>query len=201
MTDSKGYALTDGVGIAGQVLTSRGAGEPATWGGSLANAYYGVFHDETDQPIVSATQAQVVTFSNTDSPLGSGVSLVGGTDIKVANAGTYNFQFSFQLSNDDNTSDQVARIWMTLNGPAPGSNIAGTSSLVQVQRKNGINPNYDIVAFNFVFTLSANDFVQVWWYSSSTQMALDTVPATPGSPTVPQMPLSPSVVCTVTQVR
>lgn len=199
MSDSKGYALTDGVGTAGQVLTSQGPGQPATWGGSLANAYYGAFHDETVQAVVSTTQAQVVTFSTVDGS--AGVTIVGGTDITVANGGVYNFAFSFQLANGDNTTDHVAHIWLTKNAPAPGGNLAATRSLVQVQRQNGTNPNYDLAAFNFVLPLAANDFVQVWWYSDDLQMLLDTVPATPGSPTVPQMPASPSVVCTVTQVR
>lgn len=200
MTASKGYALTDGVGTTGLVLTSQGAGQPATWSGSLANAYVGAFHDESSQPMVDVTQSQVVTFSNTD--VSAGVVLNGGgTQIKVTNAGTYNFAFSFQLKNANTTSDRFARIWLTQNGSAPANNLPMTSSIAQVPKQDGVKPGYIIVAFNFVLTLAAGDYVQVWWNADDTDVSVETVPATPGSPTVPQMPASPSVVCTVTQAR
>lgn len=196
---SKGYALTDGVGSAGLVLTSQGAGQPATWGGSLANAYLGAFHDEASQPMVNTAQAQVVTFTSTD--VSAGVTMAGGSRITVANAGTYNIAFSFQLKNANTTSDRFARFWLAKNGSAPTANLPMTSSIAQVPKQDGVKPGYIILAFNFVLALAGGDYVEVWWNADDTDVSIETVPATPGSLTEPQMPASPSVVCTVTQAK
>lgn len=174
-----------------------------TWQAVLTRAFFGAFyaaiHDTATQPMVDPTQSQIVTFSTLDEA--AGVTLVANNSIKVPVAGVYNFQFSFQLLNIDNSADHDARIWLTKNGGAPANNIPYTSSVAQVPRQQGTTPGAYIMAFNFVLTLAANDYLQVWWNATDAQVSIQTVAATPGSPTVPQMPASPGAICTVTQVR
>lgn len=157
-------------------------------GGALG--YYGAFQDTTTQTIASTTVAYPITFNTTDES--NGVSRGTPTSrIVIGNTGTYNFQWSGQFVNTD-SSDHDVDIWVRKNGV----DIAGTTGRVSVPARHGAINGHIISGWNFVFSLNANDYIELVWSADSTAVSLATFPAG----TSPTRPSTASVVATVTQV-
>ena len=149
--------------------------------------YHGAFQDSTDQTAASANTATLVTFDTTD--VSNGVTLVSGSQIKVANAGTYNIQFSVQLANAD-SQDQDVWLWFKKNG----TNIANSAGRVTVVSKHGSVDGHLITAWNLFLTLAANDYVQLYWETTNTNCRIEQIPAANNHPA------APSVILTVNRV-
>lgn len=155
-----------------------------------AIGYYGSFYDMTDQPLSSATTAQVVGL-NTISEA-NGVSVVSGSRITFVNAGTYSLTFSIQITNLSNNIEN-AIFWIRKNGvDYPDS----ATALDLHPRRSAGNPNRQVITINYVGTFVAADYVQVWWSGSSTNLTIEALPAgvSPVSPAIP------SIILTVVQV-
>lgn len=154
-----------------------------------ATGYYGSFYDTTIQNIVSTTAEYPVNINTTAES--NGVSIVSSNRITVANAGTYNFQFSLQMANSDSQL-QDASVWLKLNG----NNVANSAGLVNVVNRHGSIDGHIIVGWNYVLTLDAGSYLQLFWRATSTTVSLTTVPAS----TLPTIPVAPSVIATIQQI-
>lgn len=150
-------------------------------------SYHGSFHDSTDQTAAAINTGQVVTFDTTD--ISYGVSLVSGSQITVANAGTYNIQFSVQLANAD-AQDQDVWLWLKKNG----TNVADSGGRVTVVSKHGSVDGHLIAIWNVFLTLAANDYVQLYWETTNTNCRIEQLPA------AGDHPAAPSVILTVNRV-
>lgn len=159
---------------------------------SLANKVntalsYGSFYDTTTQtnPVANA-----VNLMKWNSVYSLGTSTVFGVKrdtnrIYVSQAGIYNIQFSAQL---DKTGGGAATfyIWIRVNGQAV--KYSATKMVIA-------GPNDEKVAsWNWILTLSANDYFEIAWSSSSTDAVLLAEPAAGNVPDVP------SVIVTVSWV-
>jgi hypothetical protein len=149
--------------------------------------YWGAFWSNVDQTNAGATSVNLMTVNNSD-PSNNGVQ-IGATSsqIKVLNAGTYNFQFSAQFDKNDGGKDNV-EVWFLKNGV----NIADSNSLFSLEGNN----DKLIAALNFMVTLSANDYIQLAWHSADIHLFLHHDVAG----TSPTRPATPSVIITVQQV-
>ena len=115
--------------------------------GSILNANwsaYGSFRDTTTQQIDSVNTPKAMTFNQITPGINgvsaSGVSVEFGSHIVVARTGTYNIQFSAQLTKTDSGND-IMEIWLRRNGndvPLSNSEITITASLRQVATSNYI---------------------------------------------------------------
>jgi len=185
------YAVST-AGTAGQYLQSTGSGAPA-WSsissGVGSTAYYGAFQDTTDQTIASTTTAYVVNIGTVDEA--NGVTIVSGTRITYANAGTYALTYSIQLESANN-SIHDAGIWVRKNG----TDLADTNSQFSVPNKHGSTNGHLIAVCNYVFTLAAGDYLELAWSATSTDVSIQTYPAQ----TSPTRPLTPGVIVTTTQL-
>lgn len=124
--------------------------------------------------------------------LSNGITLNTSTSIiTVANAGTYNMQYSAQLANASNTADH-ALIWFKRNG----SNIASTNSWATVPSKTGSIPGSAIITVNIFYTLAAGDTINLEWLSKSGNSVIVTYPPS----TSPAYPASPAVIFTINQI-
>ena len=160
------------------------------YGGQYVQLPLGSFYDTTDQTAASTTTAYVVTLNTTD--ISSGVSVKNSSEIHVEQDGYYNIQYSIQLSNDDNATQDVD-IWFRKNGV----DIANSNSRFGLApRKSAGDPYHVIAALNFVVSLQAGDYVQVYWRTSNTNTYIEYYSA-PSSPTRPAIP---SVILTATFV-
>ena len=149
--------------------------------------YWGAFWSNVDQTNAGTTSVNLMTVNNSD-PGNNGVQ-IGATSsqIKVLNAGTYNIQFSAQFDKSDGGKDNV-EVWFLKNGV----NIADSNSLFSLEGNN----DKVIAALNFMVVLSANDYIQLAWFSADINLFLHHDVAG----TSPTRPAVPSVIITVQQV-
>jgi len=105
--------------------------------------------------------------------------------IFVSQTGVYNFQFSAQLDKTGGSASAVY-IWPRINGV----NLPDSATKIVID-----GPNNEIVAaWNFVLVLEANDYFELAWQSSDTNVVIPYVAATGNIPAIP------SIILTVTWV-
>lgn len=159
-------------------------------GGQFLNIPFGAFYDTTDQTAASTTTAYPITVNTTS--IANNVSIVDNSKLTFAVEGVYNIQFSIQLSNNDNATQDID-IWFSKNG----SDIADSNSRFGLApRKAAGDPYHVIGSLNFVDSFQAEDYVELYWRSSSTNAYIEYYSA-PSSPTRPAIP---SVILTATFV-
>lgn len=147
---------------------------------------YGAFQDSTDQTASSTTAAYSVTLNTTD--FSHGVSVVSNSQLTVKSYGIYNVQFSLQFVNTD-TQIQDVDVWFAKNG----TNIANSNSRFSIPNSHGGVDGHLIAALNFWIELSANDYVELKWRTTSTTVSIQQIPAQ----TSPTRPATPSAIVTV----
>lgn len=148
----------------------------------LRRPRYGTFYDTTTQTAAVINTAYSITFDSTD--LSEGVYRgVTTSQIFVDTEGVYNFQFSAQL---DKISGGVGiyNIWPAING----TNVPNSSGRVRIQG----NDAESVVAWNYVFNMSAGDYFELKWSVDNTDCQIVAFPAAAPHPAIP------SVILTVT---
>jgi hypothetical protein len=163
---------------------------PASAAAYADSAPYGAFQDSTTQSVADITVAYPITYNTTD--FSNGVTLSNSSRLNVANAGLYNIQFSLQLSNLANSTEDID-IWFRKNG----TDIAGSNSIFGLApRKNSTDPYHVIASMNFFVNLVANDYVQIMWRASNTSCTIKAQ----GTQTSPTRPTTPSAIVTMNLV-
>jgi hypothetical protein len=153
---------------------------PIGTGGALG--YYGSFYDTTTQTNNAVENA--ITYNTTSEA--NSVSINSGSRITVANTGTYNIQFSAVFTQTNSSSNQVD-LWVKRNGTVvPDTNTRFTLA-------GQVN---SVESWNFVITLNANDFIELFWYSSEESVNISYLDVQ----STPTRPAMPSIILTVTQV-
>jgi len=159
-------------------------------GGKYINIPYGAFQDGTNQTAANTTTAYPVTFDTTD--FSNGVTLSNSSRLNVAQPGLYNLQFSIQVKNTTNSSQDID-FWFRKNG----TDIAKSNSRFGMPaRKSSGNPSHAIVALNYFVSLAANDYVQIVWRTGDVDVTIETFAAG----TSPTRPSVPSVIATMSFV-
>ena len=157
--------------------------------GGTAPGYYGCFYDLTNQTAASTTAAYVFTYNTTDGH--NGVTLASGSRITVANAGTYNLQFSIQFNNTD-TQAHDADVWIRVNG----TDYRDSNSIFGIPSTHGGADGHTIAVCNFYLLLAANDYVELAWHVDDTHVSAHYTAAG----TSPTRPATPSVIVTIGQI-
>lgn len=138
----------------------------------------------------STTSGTPFTFNTTD--YSGGVTLANNSRLTAPVNGTYNIQFSAQLSSAD-TAPQDVYIWLRING----TDVVGSAGRVGLPaRKNPGDPFHAIYGWNYFLTLTAGQYVEIVWLPT---VATITVPYY-AAQTTPAIPSTQSVVVTVSQV-
>ena len=179
--------------VNGQVLTYNSitkkwnAGTPLSASG--ATGYYGSFYDTTAQTLTSTTQAKRIDIAQTYEH--NGVS-IDNNRIVFNYSGVYELIYSIQYKNTD-ASQQDIYIWFKQNG----ADIPNSSSIFTIPaRKNDNIPAQLIAVTPFMLTLTAGDFIELYWHCSNTAVSIETF-TTHSNPTIPD---TPGVIVTVKQV-
>ena len=183
------------IGTDNIIWVSVGVGPPGPPGPTGAGgtiAYFGGFLSNQNQPIATANTAQVVSFSSSY-PTPFGISLVDGTKITMAHAGTYLFNFKAEVANLSEAV-QGAQFWIKYNG----TDWADSNTQCQLKaRKNPGVPSEQLATMSLVGTAQNDgDYIELYWYGTSVDVSLVYTPAT----TVPVAPNTPSATITLTQV-
>ena len=151
--------------------------------GTFANAYYGSFYSTQTQSLAKDAIG-AVTLNNTD--FNNGVNIVSDSRVTITNAGKYNIAFSAQLHyNGGGGSGTTVDIWLSKNGTA----VSDSNTRVTVNS----NSPYIVAAWNFFVNASANDYYELMWSPTNTQIQIDYEAA--GT-----HPAIPSVILTVNQI-
>jgi hypothetical protein len=160
----------------------RGKDGVCTPGSGLG--YFGSFYDTTtqanDQPINLMTYNQSAAGNQ-------GVTVSNGSQIVLEHPGTYNVQFSAQITRLTGGHSADIEIWLKQNGvDYPNSTTAVTLQA---------NSQKNVAAWNFfVTTTNMNEYVELAWASTEPSMELLYRPAN-------STPAIPSVILTVNQVK
>jgi len=144
---------------------------------------FAAFSDITDQT-GSTTVPAPIKFGTVE-VAGAGITMVSDgtnlTRLTFAAAGTYAVMPNLQLSNTD-TNDHDAIIWFALNG----TNIARSTTRVTVPKASeGGNAFFQIV---FYVTVTAGQYIQLYWLPESIAVTLDHTAAVTGPPAIPATP-------------
>lgn len=146
--------------------------------------YYGSFYDTTTQTTTGGEQ-KAMTLNTT--VLSNGISVVNNSQIKVANAGIYNIQFSAQIVKTQGGSTETIYVYLRKNGVnVPDSNTALTLAN---------NNDYQVASWNFVESLTANQYLELMWYTTDQHIQIAQV----GNP-VAGLPDIPSLIVTMNRV-
>lgn len=150
---------------------------------TITNRAYASFSDITDQT-GSTTVPAAVKFGTVEIA-GAGVTVVtDGTNLTrltFAAAGTYALTPNLQLTNTD-TNDHDVTIWFALNG----TNITRSATKITVPKStDGGNMFFQI---SFYVTVTAGQYVQLYWLPENTAVTLDHTAAVVGPPAIPAIP-------------
>jgi len=162
-------------------------------GGKYLKFPYGAFSSDQDQT-TTANTTTLMTLNTTD--FSNGVS-ISSSKITVANSGIYNLQFSVQLESSD-VAPQDVFIWLRQgNDGGSSADITGSAGKIGVSaRKSAGDPFHGIYGWNYFISMQVNDYVQIYWSTSSANVTIQYYPAS-GSPTKPS---TQSVVATLSFV-
>lgn len=134
---------------------------------------YGSFYDTNTQTAAAINTAYSVSFGTTN--LSSGVYL-SGTQITVSQEGFYDFQHSIQI-NKTTAGKGLFYLWYAKNG----ADVAESARRIRIEGSNSEN----VAAWNFVFQLKANDYIEYKWAVSDTGVTISRFAAAapvPGTP-------------------
>ena len=152
--DSTVPGPTGPTGTAGTTGPTGPTGATGSAGAGGTLGYYGSFYDQTTQTAAAINTPYAMNLSVTAEA--NGVSIVSGSRITVANAGTYNLQFSAQLEDTGGGgSGQTVNIWLRKNGV----NVTESDTKVTVTSST----RYVVPAWNWVLTLAAGDYLEIIW--------------------------------------
>lgn len=178
----------------GKATLTAGSGIAITNGAAAitiaSDKAYGSFYDTTTQSAAALT-ATAITFNSTE--LSYNVAIGTPTSrFVVTRAGTYNIQFSAEISNPSAAIDDVT-IWIQQNGV----NLANSAGIVGTPPKHGGVNGHTIIGWNYILQAAANDYFELYWITDNGTTQILTYPA---SATPPIHPQAPSMILTVQQV-
>ena len=159
-------------------------------GGRFINFPYGAFYDTTDQTAASTTTAYAISLNSTT--VSNTISVENSSQVTFTYEGIYNIQFSVQLVNTDNATQDID-IWFRKNG----TDIANSNSRFGLAPRKSVSDPFHVVgSLNFIDSFAANDYVQLYWRTSNTGAYIEHYAAG----TTPTRPAIPSVILTATFV-
>jgi hypothetical protein len=161
---------------------------------TITNRAYASFFDAgtTDQT-GSTTDATAVKWA-TAAVTGAGVTVASDSRITFAAAGTYRINASLQFNNSTNTVRTV-KLWFALNG----TNIADTGAKITVPKNS--EGGTDLTAYEVFVTVTAGQYVEMYWYPSDVSATLHYIAPVAASPGVtPAIPAVPPAIVVVERI-
>lgn len=153
---------------------------------------YASFYDTSIQTQTLANADIPVTFNTQD--LNGGIDLPTPSQIQVHQDGVYSMTFSIQFTNA-NVQTQDANVFLKKNGMF----LDNSNSKISIHSSHGGVDGALILTLNFFLELIAEDFIEVWWNTTSTDVKIYTIPVVPVPP-VGFTPQTPSIILTINQI-
>ena len=130
---------------------------------------YGAFKSTSTQSGFTANTTYIAN-SPTVTENG-GITVVNSNEFKVPSGGTYAMQFSVQLKKTQGTVNKTIETWLKKNG----TDISDTNTTITLFNNNRIN----ITLFNFVVTLNEDDYIQLAFNVSDSNIILENTTGVP----------------------
>jgi hypothetical protein len=142
---------------------------------------YGSFYSNVTQTLSAANTPQAVTLGQTYEAVGTSTS---GSRIYMDKAGTYQFSYVAQVASSAN-SQEYAEFWIEYNGVNyPNSN----TKLILQPRKSSTEPSEQLMTLIINGTsLNDNDYIELFWEATSTEVSLKYDPANASYPATPSI--------------
>ena len=147
---------------------------------------FGSFYQESSQS--GLTENAIYALSASSTADNAGITVVDNTKFTVSSGGTFNLQFSAQLSKTQGGTAQAITIWLRVNGV----DVPWSATDVTLANNNVLT----VAAWNFVTTLNAGDYMQLMFSTTDTHIILYGQPTSTG----PIRPGLPSLIVTVVQI-
>jgi len=154
-------------------------------GGKFLYSPVGTFYSTQDQSAAVVNTGYAVTFNNT--VLNSGVILSNNSRINVTDAGVYQFNVTLQLEHN-NASDAQVTIYEEKNGSA----VAYSGHEFHIKGND-----YDVLNWEFMVSLAASDYIEIYWATDDTGVNLHTEAASSPHPGVPSASIDVTFVSNV----
>jgi hypothetical protein len=161
-------------------------------GGRFINIPFGSFYDTTDQTAASTTTAYAVSFNTT--AYSNDVTL-SGSQVTMVHEGYYNIQFSLQLVNTTNDTQDID-VWFRKNGV----DIADSNSRFGLAPRKSISDPFHLIAtLNFIESFNAGDYVELYWCTTDVGAYIEhyTAPSSPTRPAIPSAILTATFVSSI----
>ena len=152
--------------------------DPTNNGGKFIHFPRAEFYSTADQSAGSINTGVAVTFNVTS--WSSSITLSNNSRINVTNSGTYFFDVTLQVENN-NSSDTAVTVWQQKNG----ATIAYSG-----RRFDIIGSDDDVISLSFAYKLAAGDYIETYWATSNTSLNLHTETASSPHPGIPAAALS-----------
>jgi len=173
-----GISGYSGSGVSGY---SGYSGFSGAVGAGGTRGFWGSFWDTTTQTAAAINTPYAITLNNADTG-NTGVSVASSSRVTFANTGVYSITFSIQFTNHS-TALGNTDIWLRKNG----TDIPDTNSHYDVPDKQGSAYSSEILTVNYVLSLTAGDYIQVYWLTTNTSVYLETVAAGGSFPRTPSI--------------
>jgi len=152
-------------------------------GGQYLSFPFGSFYDTTTQTAAATSTAYPVEFNTTESTNSIRVDNDGSsnpTRLTIDESGIYNFVFSLQVYNSGGSAGDLW-IWIRVN------DVDVPASMGRVTVSAG---QYLIQSWNFFPTLVTDDYFQLMWATSDTNIKLQAIAAPAFAPASPSATLT-----------
>lgn len=161
---------------------------------SLSGRAYASFYDAGTTAQTGSTTDRTAVKWATAAITGSGITVASNSRITLATAGTYRFNVSLQLDNTDG-SERDVDIWFAKNG----TNITASNSRVSIPANN--SGGTLVFAIELFETVADNDYIEAYWYPSSTGVTLAYRAGVAASAGVtPAIPATPPAIVVVERI-
>jgi hypothetical protein len=152
---------------------------------------YASYYSEVTQG-VTGTLDDAYAMSAETTAYSVGFDVIDNSKFMAQSAGTYNVQFSSQISRVSGSSATVISIWLRVNGEdieaSRGDIYAGLNVIDSRQ----------IAGWNFIQDLGAGDYFELVWATSNNLIIFESFPSE--TEPLPIKPSSPSIAISITQI-
>lgn len=156
---------------------------------------WGSFWDTTIQTLGQANVAEVIALNSSDAQ-NRGIDMTSGSRLTFSRSGVYSITYSIQFANPASEEVNVC-VWLRKNNQGSSGDLADTNTRFTVPKKHGSSDGYLTSAVNYVYKLTATDYLELIWCTNSTTLKIDTLPATTEAPVHPR---TPGIILTAVQV-
>lgn len=117
--------------------------------------------------------------------------LVNSTKMTAYQPGIYNLQWSGQFVNSDTQLHDVS-VWIRING----TDVVGSMGFVSVPNTHGGVDGHTIIGWNYLISLNAGDYVELYWSTNDQKVTLQCLPTQTG----PTRPSTAAIIATLSFV-